>query len=135
MEYPNAVHGFWSMAMRLKYCLFLEVRDFMQKQMAKWGTSTFAWHACSCTSVARPPPKWPWGGWNQPCSIFFLIFYTFIIFFLLWVTRHNLIGVDVAFNGFCQNSRRKLGGYLLFLHTTWSSQNIFIPHGAYCKSV
>jgi hypothetical protein len=43
----------------------------------------------------------------------------------------------VAFDSFRQKIRRKLGAmtYLLFLHTTRSSQNIFIPPEAYCKPV
>jgi len=37
VDYPKAVHGFWSMGVRPEYCLFLEqVREFMQKQMAEY---------------------------------------------------------------------------------------------------
>jgi TRAP-type C4-dicarboxylate transport system permease small subunit len=48
---------------------------------------------------------------------------------------HNLIGVDVTFNNFRKKIRRKLGAItcLLFLYSTWSSQNILILQGAYCK--
>jgi acetyl esterase/lipase len=36
VDYPNAIHGFWSMGVMPEYCLFLEeVKEFMQKQMGK----------------------------------------------------------------------------------------------------
>jgi acetyl esterase/lipase len=35
VDYPNAVHGFWSVGVRPKCCLFIEeTREFMQKEMA-----------------------------------------------------------------------------------------------------
>jgi hypothetical protein len=42
---------------------------------------------------------------------------------------HNLIGADFGFNDFHTKIRQKLDimTYTLFLHTTKSSQNIFIP--------
>ena len=36
VDYPNAVHGFWSMGVRPECCLFIEeTREFLQKQMDK----------------------------------------------------------------------------------------------------